>query len=182
MKSIVRKTKDNSGVTIIMALLFMLVCVLVSTVLLATAGTAARDVRRQKEQQQAYLAVSSAVELIKNDICNCKYLEDSESPTVSAVSSETEMAFSNLLNEALQSDRSESSFGPKTFVMTVEDKPDLDVSVQFSMDKNNAITVTCKSKNTEPGTGYQMTARFRSDSYSGDSRYDTWELSSISKG
>ena len=180
MKSIVRKTKDNSGVTIIMALLFMLVCVLVSTVLLATAGTASRDVRRQRDQQQAYLAVSSAVDFIRNDICNCKYQTDPE-VQVSAISSAAseEIAFGELLRTALLDPEREKRPYTNSFDLTVENKPGLDVTVQFSMDKNNAITVTCKSKNTEPGTGYQMTARFRRHSFN-DSY--TWKLSSVSKG
>ena len=183
MKSIVRKTKDNSGVTIIMALLFMPLCVLVSTVLLATAGTASRDISRQRDQQKAYLAVSSAIDFIKNDICNCKYQLDPE-VQVMAVSSdkEREIAFSNLLKEVLQAPEREEGSVSRSFGLTVPGYSELNVRVNFTMDVSDGITVTCESNSEGLDAAYKMTAHFRKDTFNEDSSWDTWELSSVSKG
>ena len=176
-----------------MALLFMLICVLVSTVLLAAAGTASRDVSRQREQQQAYLAVSSAVNFLKNDICNCKFLK--EQAQIVAVNDDPDtqekMAFIELLRTALQNDRETPYTTGFDLSFSVDELKKLTVHVSFSMDKTCAITAACAAYkdtgNTESAedTGeqaYGMTARFTPEIVEGSSDDITWVLSSVSKG
>lgn len=170
MKSIVRKTKDNSGVTIIMALLFMLVCVLVSTVLLATAGTASRDVSRQREQQQAYLAVSSAIDLMKNDIENCRYIVKEEYAAV--VDENKPAAFNSLLKDAAIA-AGKGTETTRSFEMKCG-KEKLDVQVSFKMTKTYRIKLTCSADDK-----YKMTASFATSETDGNR---TWTLNSVSKG
>ena len=172
MKSIVRKTKDNSGVTIIMALLFMLVCVLVSTVLLATAGTASRDVSRQREQQQAYLAVSSAIDLMKNDIENCEFSEEQNAVVVKDGGSPEEAAFIPLLDAAVEA-AGKGSETTRSFEMKCG-KEKLDVQVSFKMTKTYRIKLTCSADDK-----YKMTASFATSETDGNR---TWTLNSVSKG
>lgn len=58
-----------------MALLLMFVAVMVSAVIISSVISATTAIRNDKEQQQAYLSVSSAVELIRDELDsgNCDY-------------------------------------------------------------------------------------------------------------
>lgn len=56
--------KNNSGATILMALLL----ILLATAVLTAAVSAARHLRSDREAQQNYLTVSSAAELIRDSI------------------------------------------------------------------------------------------------------------------
>ena len=66
MQAIRRKLNSQKGASMLMALLLMLVGIMVSAVIISAATTAVNK-RSEKEQQQAYLAVSSAAELVRDD-------------------------------------------------------------------------------------------------------------------
>ena len=66
MQAIRRKLNSQRGASMLMALLLMLVGIMVSAVIIS-AATAAVNKRSEKEQQQAYLAVSSAAKLVRDD-------------------------------------------------------------------------------------------------------------------
>lgn len=66
MQAIRRKLNSQRGASMLMALL-MLVGIMVSAVIISAATSAAVNKRSEKEQQQAYLAVSSAAELVRDD-------------------------------------------------------------------------------------------------------------------
>ena len=68
MQRLKKKLHSNSGASILMALLVMLVAVMVSAVIIAAAVSAAVSVREERAQQQAYLTVSSAAELIRDEL------------------------------------------------------------------------------------------------------------------
>lgn len=67
MQTIRRKLNSQRGASMLMALLLMLVGIMVSAVIISAATSAAVNKRSEKEQQQAYLAVSSAAELVRGD-------------------------------------------------------------------------------------------------------------------
>ena len=56
-----------------MALLLLLVAVMVSAVIIASAVSGAMTVKSDRLQQQAYLTVSSAAKLMRDDLANCGY-------------------------------------------------------------------------------------------------------------
>ena len=60
--------KNNSGATILMALLLILLATAVGAAVLTAAVSAARHLRSDREAQQNYLTVSSAAELIRDSI------------------------------------------------------------------------------------------------------------------
>ena len=68
-----KKCTDRKGVTILMALLLLLVASMVSVVILTAATTAARHISNDRQSQQAYLTVSSAAELLRDDILSSGY-------------------------------------------------------------------------------------------------------------
>lgn len=63
-----KKVKNNSGATILMALLLILLATAVGAAVLTAAVCAARHLRSDREAQQNYLTVSSAAELIRDSI------------------------------------------------------------------------------------------------------------------
>lgn len=68
-----KKCTDRKGITILMALLLLLVASMVSVVILTAATTAARHISNDRQSQQAYLTVSSAAELLRDDILSSGY-------------------------------------------------------------------------------------------------------------
>ena len=61
MQAIRRKLNSQRGASMLMALLLMLVGIMVSAVIISAATSAAVNKRSEKEQQQAYLAVSATI-------------------------------------------------------------------------------------------------------------------------
>ena len=68
-----KKVKNNSGATILMALLLILLATAVGAAVLTAAVSAARHLRSDREAQQNYLTVSSAAELIRDSIAGDSY-------------------------------------------------------------------------------------------------------------
>lgn len=66
MGKILKKLHSQRGETMLMALLLFLVGVMVSAVILAAAISAESDAKAAREEQQAYLTVSSAAELFRD--------------------------------------------------------------------------------------------------------------------
>lgn len=66
MEKLLRKLHSQRGETMLMALLLFLVGVMVSAVILAAAISAESDAKAAREEQQAYLTVSSAAELFRD--------------------------------------------------------------------------------------------------------------------
>ena len=63
-----KRSKNNSGATILMALLLILLATAVGAAVLTAAVSAARHLRSDREAQQNYLTVSSAAEMIRDSI------------------------------------------------------------------------------------------------------------------
>ncbi len=70
MQKIRRKLHSNSGASMIMALLLLLVGIVTSAVIISAAMNAALSIKEEKGQEQAYLTVSSAAELIRDELEN----------------------------------------------------------------------------------------------------------------
>ena len=68
MNVIRKKLNSQSGATILMALLLFLVAVMVSAVIISAAVSSASALRTEHEQQQSYLTVSSAAELVRDSL------------------------------------------------------------------------------------------------------------------
>ena len=76
-----RKLKQNSGATILMALMLFLACVTIAGVILGSAMTNLNKVKNQQEQLQVYESVSSAARLVCQRIQGVTYT-GSESVTI----------------------------------------------------------------------------------------------------
>lgn len=73
MKRSIKKLNNSSGNTLMMALLFMLISMIVSVIVLSGAAVAVRQVRFDKSRQQAYLALSSSAQLLRDGISDDSY-------------------------------------------------------------------------------------------------------------
>ena len=68
-----KKLKNNSGATILMALLLILLAMAVGAAILTAAVSASHHMKSDREAQQNYLTVSSAAELIRDSIAGDSY-------------------------------------------------------------------------------------------------------------
>lgn len=73
MNRMKQKLKSEYGASILLALLFFLICTLVTAVLLMAAASNAGKIRSNREIHQKYLAVSSALELVCEDLLSKEY-------------------------------------------------------------------------------------------------------------
>ena len=67
------KWESQSGASILLALLFLLVCMMVSASVLMAAASNAGKIRSNYEEQQRYLALSSALRLVAGQIAEAEY-------------------------------------------------------------------------------------------------------------
>lgn len=68
MKVFKDKLKNESGASFIIALVFFLICTLVAAVIIMAASANIERTAQQKEEAQAYLALSSASQLLQSDL------------------------------------------------------------------------------------------------------------------
>ena len=68
MNKIHMKLNSNKGSSLILVLGLFLICIMVSSVVVATATVGASRSAYRQQQQRAYLSLSSAVELVANDM------------------------------------------------------------------------------------------------------------------
>ncbi len=73
MNMIRNKLREKDGASILMGLLYLLVCMMVGTVVLTAATASAGKMAGQQESEQDYLNVASAARLIKDRICELTY-------------------------------------------------------------------------------------------------------------
>lgn len=73
MKAVRQKLKSQQGASILLALLFFLICILVAVSLLMAAVSNAGKIRSNREEHQKHLAVSSALELVCDDFLKATY-------------------------------------------------------------------------------------------------------------
>lgn len=73
MNCLKRKLESERGASILLALLFLLVCMMVGASVLAAAASNAGKIRSNQTEQQRYLTLSSAIQLVADEIATAKY-------------------------------------------------------------------------------------------------------------
>ena len=74
MEALRKKWKSSRGASILMALLFLLVCMMVGASVLMSAVSNAGKLKSNREEQQKYLTLSSALTLICDELENVEYV------------------------------------------------------------------------------------------------------------
>ena len=70
MMRLIRKLHNQRGVSLLVSLVFFLVCAMVAAVILGSATTNAEKLQHQQEEQQVYYSVSSAAQLLRDKVDN----------------------------------------------------------------------------------------------------------------
>lgn len=73
MKGLRKKLKDQSGASILLALLFFLLCSMVGASVLMAAVSNAGKIRSNRAEQQKYLLLSSALRLVCDELTSAEY-------------------------------------------------------------------------------------------------------------
>lgn len=73
MKTVIKKLKSECGASILLALLFFLVCSMVAASILMAAVSNAGKTRSSREEQQAYLTLTSAMQFVCDDLLGATY-------------------------------------------------------------------------------------------------------------
>lgn len=74
MKMLQKKLRDRSGASILLALLFFLLCGMVGASILMAASSNAGKTRSNRAEQQKYLLLSSALRLVCDELSSAKYI------------------------------------------------------------------------------------------------------------
>ncbi len=73
MKRARAKLKSNSGASMVIALLFLLLCLTIGAIVLSAASASAGRLRTSRANQQNYLTVSSAADLLRDKLSGFKF-------------------------------------------------------------------------------------------------------------
>ena len=144
-----KKLHNNQrGVSILYSLLMLLVAALVVAVLLAAALTATKSIVNDKEVEQQYLTVSSAAQLVKDELDGCTYTtgtvttyteKGGEVKKVEELTPAASGSFKALINDAATSvskgiSYPNSSSAGKDFTVSVDSNTGLEnVKMTFKM-------------------------------------------------
>ena len=133
MRNLLKILHNSSGASMMMALLLLLVALMVSAVIIAAAFSSALSLRSDRAQQQAYLTVSSAAELMRDKLAggSCHYetvekrIYTSENrldtPIVTTSDKHANGAFSKILYAAIEHVQTyDAPFRSKTYTITAE--------------------------------------------------------------
>ena len=135
MQAIRRKLNSQRGASMLMALLLMLVGIMVSAVIISAATSAAVNKRSEKEQQQAYLAVSSAAELVRDDFQSLTGRYKDVTTTTTKDTIKATCAVGDMINDigAWFIDVNTTSTYAKTYTFSVDGYEDVSAEILVSV-------------------------------------------------
>lgn len=150
-----KKLNTSNGATMLMALLFMLVAVIVSVVTVTAAISATQTISKDREQQQAYLTVSSAALFLREQIVGQSYVTEEtkyyEDASYKIESGKTEVSvkksFDCCLSDVLEDcvEKAINGLDYETqFVITVEEMEPVDVTLKINTDYTMVVDLCIK--------------------------------------
>ena len=162
MGKILKKLHSQRGETMLMALLLFLVGVMVSAVILAAAISAESDAKAAREEQQAYLTVSSAAELFRDAIQSGsgRYREivtkTYSGTQLQGTKTEKQNAsgpFSEIFNKVIPPLLKSPSTYQKPFTLSMDGLEDvtMELSIQPKQGDNDQLTLTAVFYNDPEG-------------------------------
>ena len=195
MGKIRKKLHSQRGETMLMALLLFLVGVMVSAVILAAAISAESDAKAAREEQQAYLTVSSAAELFRDAIQSgsggyreivTKTYSGTQLQGTKTEKQNASGPFSEIFNNVIPTLLKSPSTYQKPFTLSMDGLEDvtMELSIQPKQGDNDQFTLTAVFYNDPEGDHpCQMTVRFTgtttventdwADDYTGNHYYAT---------
>lgn len=208
MGKILKKLHSQRGETMLMALLLFLVGVMVSAVILAAAISAESDAKAAREEQQAYLTVSSAAELFRDAIQSgsggyreivTKTYSGTQLQGTKTEKQNASGPFSEIFNNVIPTLLTSPTTFRKTYTLSMTGLEDvtMELSIQPKQGDNDQFTLTAVFYNdTEGKHPCQMTVGFGGttnvkytdwgDDYTGNHYYATtteikWDQPTITR-
>ena len=209
MDKILKKLHSQRGETMLMALLLFLVGVMVSAVILAAAISAESDAKAAREEQQAYLTVSSAAELFRDAIQSgdsggyreivTKTYSGTQLQGTKTEKQNASGPFSEIFNKVIPSLLKSPSTYQKPFTLSMDGLEDvtMELSIQPQQGNNDVFDLAAVFYNDPEGKHpCQMTVRFTgtttventdwADDYTGNHYYATtteikWTIVAITR-
>lgn len=162
MGKILKKLHSQRGETMLMALLLFLVGVMVSAVILAAAISAESDAKAAREEQQAYLTVSSAAELFRDAIQSgsggyreivTKTYSDAQLQETKTEKQNASGPFSEIFNKVIPTLLKSPSTYQKPFTLSMDGLEDvtMELSIQPKQGDNDQFTLTAVFYNDPEG-------------------------------
>lgn len=162
MGKILKKLHSQRGETMLMALLLFLVGVMVSAVILAAAISAESDAKAAREEQQAYLTVSSAAELFRDAIQSgsggyreivTKTYSGTQLQGTKTEKQNASGPFSEIFNNVIPTLLKSPSTYQKPFTLSMDGLEDvsMELSIQPKQGDNNQFTLTAVFYNDPEG-------------------------------
>lgn len=162
MGKILKKLHSQRGETMLMALLLFLVGVMVSAVILAAAISAESDAKAAREEQQAYLTVSSAAELFRDAIRSDSggyreiVTETYSGTQLQGTKTEKQNAsgpFSEIFNNVIPTLLTSPTTFRKTYTLSMTGLEDvtMELSIQPKQGDNDQFTLTAVFYNDPEG-------------------------------
>lgn len=195
MEKLLKKLHSQRGETMLMALLLFLVGVMVSAVILAAAISAESDAKAAREEQQAYLTVSSAAELFRDAIQSgsggyreivTKTYSGTQLQGTKTEKQNASGPFSEIFNKVIPPLLKSPSTYQKPFTLSMDGLEDvtMELSIQPKQGDNDQFTLTAVFYNDPEGDHpCRMTVRFTgtttventdwADDYTGNHYYAT---------
>ena len=169
-----RKLRSESGVTLLMALLFFLLCALGSSVVLAAGSTASGRIAGLEQDQQAFYTVTSAAQVLQESIGEGEFTAVAETTVeaggssypftkrdyVDPVNPTKSCLLGNLMkNASIEVYNDGGTRKAYTDTLTIQPESDSDlfgtVKAQFTMDENYNISIVLALDDAELGNKYQ---------------------------
>lgn len=195
MEKLLRKFHSQRGETMLMALLLFLVGVMVSAVILAAAISAESDAKAAREEQQAYLTVSSAAELFRDAIQSgsggyreivTKTYSGTQLQGTKTEKQNASGPFSEIFNNVIPTLLTSPTTFRKTYTLSMDGLEDvtMELSIQPKQGDNDQFILTAVFYNDPEGKyPCKMTVRFTgattventdwADDYTGNHYYAT---------
>ena len=162
MEKLLRKFHSQRGETMLMALLLFLVGVMVSAVILAAAISAESDAKAAREEQQAYLTVSSAAELFRDSIQSgsggyreivTKTYSGTQLQGTKTEKQNASGPFSEIFNNVIPTLLKSPSTYQKPFTLSMDGLEDvtMELSIQPKQGDNDQFTLTAVFYNDPEG-------------------------------
>ena len=162
MEKLLKKLHSQRGETMLMALLLFLVGVMVSAVILAAAISAESDAKAAREEQQAYLTVSSAAELFRDSIQSgsggyreivTKTYSGTQLQGTKTEKQNASGPFSEIFNNVIPTLLKSPSTYQKPFTLSMDGLEDvtMELSIQPKQGDNDQFTLTAVFYNDPEG-------------------------------
>lgn len=168
------RTRDNSGATILLALLFFLLCALAGSVILSAGSAAAGRISGLKESEQSFYSITSAARVMRAEIEGQEFQAYTENDGPPVYTAEPDSQIRETLIDAIKEIyEGKKAQADASFTIYPSDLSQRDVlgqvTADFTMTDDYQITIVFRIKDSDQYV-CRLTARAVADK--GTSRYE----------